>query len=88
MITLIQKWEWLRVIPSDLHDWKKFITPAELQYILTHHGLKPCDMIGLIPDMDPVTSIKRLLDMRKVKRGLMSYSELGRGMMFHPSRFL
>jgi 2-polyprenyl-6-hydroxyphenyl methylase/3-demethylubiquinone-9 3-methyltransferase len=85
MITLMQKW--LRVIPSDLHDWKKFITPAALQRILKHHGLQPCDMIGLIPSMNPIANVKRMLDIRKVKRGMMSYAELGRGMLFRPSRF-
>lgn len=88
MITIMQKWKWLRLIPSDLHDWKKFITPAGLQRILTRQGLEPCDMIGLIPDMNPIANIKRLLDIRKVKRGVMSYAELGRGMVFRPSRFL
>jgi len=87
MITLMQKWEWLRVIPSDLHDWEKFVTPAEIQHILTHHRLKTHDMIGLMPDMNPITSIRRLFDIRKVKRGTMSHAEFGRGMIFHPSRF-
>jgi 2-polyprenyl-6-hydroxyphenyl methylase/3-demethylubiquinone-9 3-methyltransferase len=86
MITLMQKW--LRVVPSDLHDWQKFIPPATLQRILKRHGLEPFDRIGLIPDMNPMANIKRLVDLRKVKRGVMSYAELGRGMVFRPSRVL
>lgn len=88
MIKLMQEWEWLRVIPSELHDWNRFITPEELHHMLTHHGLEPHDIIGLIPDMNPITSIKRLFNMRKVKLGMMSYAELGQGMVFRPSRIL
>ena len=87
VIKLLQDWEWARVIPQDLHDWKKFVKPKELQHILTLHGLEPREIIGLVPDMDPISSLKRLLNMRKVKRGVMSYAELGRGMVFRPSRF-
>ncbi len=50
------------------------------------HGLEPHDMIGLLPDMSPIKSIKRLFDLRKLKRGEMSYAEFGRGMVFQTSR--
>ncbi len=84
MITLAQ--DWLRIVPPNLHDWKQFIRPNELHNILTRHGLEPCDTIGLMPDMNPIKSIKRLFDLRKLKRNEMSYAEFGRGMMFQMSR--
>ena len=87
LITLMQKWEWVRVIPSDLPDWEKFITPEELRHILTRNGLVPLNTMGMMPELNPVASIKRLLNIRKVKRGTMSYAELGRGLVFRPSRF-
>ena len=87
VIKLLQDWEWARVIPQNLHDWKKFVKPQELQHVLTLHGLEPREIIGLVPNMDPISSLKRLFNMRKVKRGVMSHAELGRGMMFRPSRF-
>lgn len=85
VITLLQKWEWVRVMPPDIHDWKKFIKPAELGAMMASCGLEPREMIGLLPDMDPISGIKRLLSMRKVKLGKMSYVELGQGMVFRPS---
>lgn len=88
LINLMQKWEWLRIIPSDLHDWEKFIKPSELQQILLDQGLEPCDMIGLAPSMNPYTSIKKMVDIRKVKRGIMTYAEFGQGMIFKPNRSL
>jgi 2-polyprenyl-6-hydroxyphenyl methylase/3-demethylubiquinone-9 3-methyltransferase len=85
MITLVQNW--LRIAPPDLHDWKQFIRLNELYDILTRRGLEPCDTIGVLPDMNPITSIKRLFAFWKVKRGETIYAELGRGMVFRPTRF-
>jgi 2-polyprenyl-6-hydroxyphenyl methylase/3-demethylubiquinone-9 3-methyltransferase len=85
MITLVQ--DWLRVAPQNLHDWKKFITPTELHTLLVRHGLEPRDMIGMMPDMHPFTSLKRLVSFLKLKRGKMTYAELGREMVFQTSRF-
>lgn len=84
MIRLAQ--DWLRIAPPDLHDWKQFIKPGELHGILTRHGLEPRDTIGVLPDMKPITSLKRLFAFWKVKRGKMTYAELGRTMVFRPSR--
>jgi 2-polyprenyl-6-hydroxyphenyl methylase/3-demethylubiquinone-9 3-methyltransferase len=85
MITLVQNW--LRIAPPDLHDWKQFIRPKELHDILRSHGLEPCDTIGVLPDMNPIASLKRLVAFWKVKRGKMTYAELGCSMVFRPSRF-
>jgi 2-polyprenyl-6-hydroxyphenyl methylase/3-demethylubiquinone-9 3-methyltransferase len=85
MITLVQ--DWLRIAPPDLHDWKQFIKPNDLHEMLMRHGLEPRDTIGVLPDMNPITSLKRLFAFWKVKRGKMTYAELGRDMVFRPSRF-
>lgn len=86
MITLLQEWEWLRVAPSNLHDWKQFIRPKELDAILRRQGLEPRDMTGLIPDMSPVENLKRLVAIRKFKRGEITYAELGQHLVFRLSR--
>ncbi len=39
----------LRLLPAGTHDWKKFITPAELGAGLRRAGLRVQDMAGLSP---------------------------------------
>lgn len=85
MIKLVQ--DWLRIAPQNLHDWKQFITPSELHMLLVRHGLEPRDMLGIKPDMHPITSLKRLVSFLNLKRGKITYAELGREMVFQPSRF-
>jgi 2-polyprenyl-6-hydroxyphenyl methylase/3-demethylubiquinone-9 3-methyltransferase len=43
----------LRWLPVGTHDWRKFITPAELAAILRHAGLRLSDITGLV--VDPLT---------------------------------
>ena len=44
----------LRWLPVGTHDWRAFITPAELGGMLRGAGLRPADIAGLVPD--PVTA--------------------------------
>jgi 2-polyprenyl-6-hydroxyphenyl methylase/3-demethylubiquinone-9 3-methyltransferase len=85
MITLIQ--DWLGIVPRNLHDWKAFIKPQELKQLMRRHGLDPRDITGLVPRIDPLTNIKRLFDIRKLKRGEITYAAFGRGMVFRMQRF-
>lgn len=39
----------LRLLPAGTHDWKKFVTPAELGAGLRHAGLLVQDMAGMTP---------------------------------------
>jgi 2-polyprenyl-6-hydroxyphenyl methylase/3-demethylubiquinone-9 3-methyltransferase len=40
----------LRVIPRGTHDWKKFLSPAELAAHLRRQGLRVDDVSGMVPD--------------------------------------
>jgi 2-polyprenyl-6-hydroxyphenyl methylase/3-demethylubiquinone-9 3-methyltransferase len=40
----------LRWLPVGTHDWRKFITPAELGRLLRKAGLRVTDVTGLVPD--------------------------------------
>jgi len=40
----------LRWLPVGTHDWRKFVTPAELGQMLHQAGLRVADAAGLVPD--------------------------------------
>jgi 2-polyprenyl-6-hydroxyphenyl methylase / 3-demethylubiquinone-9 3-methyltransferase len=40
----------LRMLPVGTHDWRRFVTPAELQRHLAGAGLRLADVAGLLPD--------------------------------------
>ena len=40
----------LRLLPAGTHDWRRFVTPAELDGLLRDAGLRLSDIAGLLPD--------------------------------------
>jgi 2-polyprenyl-6-hydroxyphenyl methylase / 3-demethylubiquinone-9 3-methyltransferase len=49
-LLVIGFWEYLAgVAPRGTHDWRLFITPAELHRLLTQHGLQPGATQGMLP---------------------------------------
>lgn len=84
MIKLVQ--DWLRIAPKRLHDWKKFIKPGEIHTLLVSHGLKLRDMIGLMPEMNTITNLKRLMAVWKLKHRKITYAELGSKMLYQTCR--
>ncbi len=40
----------LRLLPAGTHDWRRFVTPAELGAHLRAAGLRLADLAGLVPD--------------------------------------
>lgn len=40
----------LRWLPRGTHDWRRFLTPAELETLLRQAGLTPVDRMGLVFD--------------------------------------
>ncbi len=40
----------LRWLPIGTHDWRKFITPAELDGMLRRVGMRVSDITGLVAD--------------------------------------
>ena len=82
-IGLLQEWDATRCMPPRLHDWKMFIKPAELEETLRRHGLEPRDTIGLAAGANPLMLVR---DLRRRRKGEISYAELGRRMDMRESR--
>ena|SRR5436309_8611552 len=72
MIKLFQEWDWTRLMPPNLHDWRMFIKPEELIADLASSGLENRGLTGFKPTASPL-QIFRLLRARK--RGEISYLE-------------
>ncbi len=77
MIDLLQEWRCTALMPPELHDWRMFIRPDELQRELGRHGLVPGALTGLKPRANPLRIIRAL---RRRKRGLLSYAATFREM--------
>jgi len=75
VIKLMQEWAWSRFVPPDLHDWSRFITPAELDACLRDAGLEPRGTTGLAPGAGPLAMVRAL---RARKAGRITVGELGR----------
>jgi 2-polyprenyl-6-hydroxyphenyl methylase / 3-demethylubiquinone-9 3-methyltransferase len=75
MIKLFQEWRAFAFMPEHLHDWSRFIKPAELEASLRRAGLRQVDSVGLKPSANPVAMIMLL---RQVKGGRMTPAEMGR----------
>ena len=83
VITLFQNWRVTSCAPANLHDWNKFIKPSELREIMAQHGLQNRVLCGMQPAANPIDLIRQ---MRKRKRGEISYGELGRRMKMRVTR--
>jgi 2-polyprenyl-6-hydroxyphenyl methylase / 3-demethylubiquinone-9 3-methyltransferase len=60
----------LRWLPAGTHDWRKFITPAELAGMLRRAGLRVADSVGLVSD--PLTGQWRSSHDMTVNYGLVA----------------
>jgi 2-polyprenyl-6-hydroxyphenyl methylase/3-demethylubiquinone-9 3-methyltransferase len=79
MIKLSQEWAATAWMPTGLHDWGQFITPAELSESLARHGLDQHDLTGMAPGISPPALIRLL---RQVKKGKLTYADFGRRAAF------
>lgn len=66
-IKVLQEWAWSSFMPPGLHDWKMFIKPEELAAILERKGLRPQQVVGMVPERHPLGLIKALRDRKKRK---------------------
>lgn len=85
IIKIAQEWPLTRFVPRNLHDWRLFITPKELQGLMARHGLSHREVVGLKPLIRPVSMLRNLL---LLKRGRISYAELGRRLRMRESKDL
>jgi 2-polyprenyl-6-hydroxyphenyl methylase/3-demethylubiquinone-9 3-methyltransferase len=75
VIRLMQEWAWSRFVPRDLHDWSRFVTPAELDEELSDAGLESEAVVGLAPGVGPLAMLRAIRDH---KAGRITVAELGR----------
>lgn len=75
VIQLFQRWSPTRLVPPDLHDWRRFIRPAELVGLMARNGLHSRGYTGLRPMVGPLQLLRLL---RLLRGGEISYGELGR----------
>ena len=77
-IKVVQEWPFTRIADlRNLHDWRKFITPAELADALERYGLHVGEMVGLGPRAKFPTLLRSLIS---ANQGRITYGELGRRM--------
>jgi 2-polyprenyl-6-hydroxyphenyl methylase/3-demethylubiquinone-9 3-methyltransferase len=74
-IKAMQQWPLTRLTDVAIHDWRMFITPAELAGTLQRHGLAPGEMTGLGARAAPLTVLRSLISARL---GRITYGELSR----------
>ena len=76
-IKVAQDWDSMSYMPPNLHDWKMFIKPAELRVQLSASGLDMQEVLGFLPSIGP---LKVISELRKLKRGEMSFGDYARQM--------
>ncbi len=72
VIFLLQELSCTSLMPPDLHDWHRFIRPAELCALLERNRLIPRGLVGLKARASGFEIIRAL---RARKRGFLSYRE-------------
>ena len=71
----LQEAPFTRLMPADTHVWKMFIQPNELISALQEHGMAVQDIKGGKIAKNPLAT---LWDIRQLKRGRITFAELGR----------
>jgi 2-polyprenyl-6-hydroxyphenyl methylase/3-demethylubiquinone-9 3-methyltransferase len=82
MIKLFQEWESTAFMEPNLHDWKMFIKPRELERALQNAGLEPAEAVG-IGARNPIAALR---EARRRARGEITHAELGRRMQMRETR--
>jgi len=85
IIRAFQEWEWTSCAPPNLHSWNNFIRPPELRSMMAPVSLESRLMVGMKPSAGTIECLRQ---MRKRKRGEISYGELGRRMRMAESKDL
>jgi 2-polyprenyl-6-hydroxyphenyl methylase/3-demethylubiquinone-9 3-methyltransferase len=82
-IQLAQEWELTRFLPQNLHDWKQFIKPSDLQRYMQRSGLQNQETKGMSPRGTPLVVIRQFL---RYKRAKITLAEMGRRIALRESR--
>lgn len=82
-IFIAQEFAPTRFMPKNLHVWRMFISPDELEKGMQRHKLQKREVVGASPKGSPVTALKAI---RKFKQGKMTAQEVGAVAAMRPSR--
>lgn len=84
-IKILQDWKRWAILPSRLHEWKMFIKPAEIKWLLSQNDFSWQEHRGIIPDVS-VLKIWRYLHLRV--KGDLTYEEFGKKFVMVESNFM
>jgi len=83
MIKVMQEWKSISFLEPNIHIWDMFIRPNELIEALFRYGLVNQEIIGLSPS---INFISHFLNLRALKKGKISWQELGKRLNLKLSR--
>jgi 2-polyprenyl-6-hydroxyphenyl methylase/3-demethylubiquinone-9 3-methyltransferase len=76
LIQAAQRWPVTRLLPRDLHEWDRFLTPSELGELLVPNGFTPRELSGIgVPTRELPRALWALL---LLKLRHIGYAEAGR----------
>jgi 2-polyprenyl-6-hydroxyphenyl methylase/3-demethylubiquinone-9 3-methyltransferase len=78
-ILVAQELPFMRIFLPGTHDWRQFIRPEEMASYLEMHNLRLGELTGLQPGISAQMVGKEI---SRLKRGEITYAELGRRMKF------
>ena len=84
-IKLAQEWKLSRIFPPNLHDWKHFVKPRELQSLLQQSQLRNQEMRGVSPAGNPIVLLERFF---RYKRAEITLGEMSKAVRLGESRNL
>ncbi|MEE8331426.1 MAG: bifunctional 2-polyprenyl-6-hydroxyphenol methylase/3-demethylubiquinol 3-O-methyltransferase UbiG [Acidimicrobiia bacterium] len=76
VIDLAQRWRWSAVLPEDLHEWHRFIAPAELTTLASAAGISIDEVTGVGPRLSVLSATGMAL--WRLRRGRIGHAEAGR----------
>jgi 2-polyprenyl-6-hydroxyphenyl methylase/3-demethylubiquinone-9 3-methyltransferase len=82
VIKVMQDWKATAWAEPDLHDWKMFIKPRELEASMRAAGLEPCDRVGIAAS-NPLRAMRA---MRARARGRIDMGEMAAAIALKGSR--
>jgi 2-polyprenyl-6-hydroxyphenyl methylase/3-demethylubiquinone-9 3-methyltransferase len=85
LIDLAQRFSLTKVLPNDLHEWDRFITPSEFHELATRNGLVVTDLQGVSLALQHIPSA--IAALVALKLGRISYTTAGKRVQLGLSPF-
>jgi 2-polyprenyl-6-hydroxyphenyl methylase/3-demethylubiquinone-9 3-methyltransferase len=83
-IKILQDWKRWAIMPPHLHEWKMFIKPSEIKWLLSQNHFAWKEHCGIMPNISPI-KIWRYLRLRA--KGELTYEEFGKKFLIVESNF-